>query len=55
MKVVNPFKTKQGNRPSCHDHEGRRGSNEVVPGTLVFPWSETGILGNFWGRIKGAK
>ena len=30
----------------------RRGSNEVVPGTLVFPWSETGILGNFWGRIN---
>ena len=23
-------------------------------GTSVFPWSETGILGNFWGRIKGA-
>ena len=21
----------------------------------MFPWSETGILGNFWGRIKGAK
>ena len=19
----------------------------------MFPWSETGILGNFWGRIKG--
>ena len=30
------------------------GSNEVVPGTSVFPLSETGVLGDFWGRIKGA-
>ena len=30
-------------------------SRGVVPGTSVFPWSETGILGNFWGRNKGAK
>ena len=29
--------------------------NEVVPGTSVFPLSETGVLGDFWGRIKGAK
>ena len=35
--------------------EGRRGLNEVVPGTSVFPLSETGVLGDFWGRIKGAK
>ena len=27
------------------DQEGRRGSDEVVPGPLVFPWSETGMLG----------
>ena len=54
-KVMKHFQTKQRSRPSCSDQEGRRGSNEVVPGTLVFPWSETGILGNFWGRIKGAK
>ena len=27
----------------------------MVPGTSVFPSSETGMLGNFWGRIKGAK
>ena len=26
----------------------------MVPGTLVFPSSETSVLGNFWGRIKGA-
>ena len=30
------------------------GVNEVVPGTSVFPLSETGVLGDFWGRIKGA-
>ena len=26
------------------------GANEVVPGTSVFPLSETGVLGDFWGR-----
>ena len=41
--------------PTGHDQEGRRGLNEVVPGTSVFPLSETGVLGDFWGRIKGAK
>ena len=25
------------------------------PGIQAVPWSETGILGNFWGHIKGAK
>ena len=28
---------------------------KVVPGTSVFPLSETDMLGDFWGRIKGAK
>ena len=50
-----PFQKKQGNRPSCRDQEGRRGSDEVVPGTSVFPLSESGMSRNFWGRIKGAK
>ena len=50
-----PLLDKAGGSPSCRDQEWRRGSNEVVPGTSVFPFSETGILGNFWGRIKGAK
>ena len=45
----------QGNRPSCLDQEGRRGTDEVMPGTSVFPSSETSVLGNLWGRIKGAK
>ena len=53
-KAGNPFQTKQGNRLSCRDQEGRRSSNEVVLGTSVFPSSETHISGNFWGRIKGA-
>ena len=50
-----PFQKKQGNRPSCRDQEGRRGSDEVVPGTSVFPSSATRMSGNFWGSIKGAK
>ena len=28
----NPFQTKQGNRLSCRDQEGRTGSDEAVPG-----------------------
>ena len=55
VNVGNPFKAKQGNRPSCRYQEGRRGSKEVVPGTSVFPSHETGVSGNIWGRIKGAK
>ena len=35
MKVGNPFQRKQGNRLSYRDQEGRRGSDEVVPGPLV--------------------
>ena len=50
-----PFQKKQGNRPSCRDQEGRRGSDEVVPGTSVFLSSETGMLGNFLGCIKVVK
>ena len=54
-KVGNPLQTKQVNRPSFRDQEGRRGSDEVVPGTSVFPSSATRMSGNFWGIIKGAK
>ena len=32
-----------------------KGSDEAVPGTSVFPLSESGMSLNFWGRIKGAK
>ena len=54
-KVGNPFQTKQGSRPSCRDQEGRRGSEAVVTKTSVFRSRETGMPGNFVGRIKGAK
>ena len=50
-----PLQTKQGNRSSFRNQEGRRGSDEVVPGTSVFPSSATRMSGNFWGSIKGAK
>ena len=46
-KSGNPFQTKQGNQHSCRDHEVRRSSNEVVPGTSVSLSSETGMSGNF--------
>ena len=52
-KAGNPFQTMQGNRLSCHDQEGRRGSDEVVPGPSVFPSRESSVSGNFCGRIKG--
>ena len=54
-KVVIPFQTKQGNRLSCRDQEGRKGSDYVVPGNSVFLSSETGMSGNFLGFIKGVK
>ena len=31
-KFMKLFQTKQRNRPSCGDQEGRSGSDEVVPG-----------------------
>ena len=54
-KAGNPFQTTQGNRLSCHDQEGRRGSDEVVPGPSVFPSREPSVSGNFCCRIKGVK
>ena len=55
MKAGKPFQTTQGNRLSCRDQEGRRGSDEVVPGPSVFPSREPSVSGNFCGRIKGVK
>ena len=52
-KAGNPFQTTQGNQLSCRDQEGRRGSDEVVPGPSVFPSREPSVSGNFCGRIKG--
>ena len=54
-KVMKLFQTKQRNRPSCGDQEGRSGSDEVVPGPSVFPSREPSVSGNFCGRIKGVK
>ena len=54
-KPGNPFQTTQGNCLSCHDPEGRRGSEEAMPGTSVFTSSETDISRKFWGHIKGVK
>ena len=52
-KAGNTFQTTQGNRLSCRDQEGRRGSEEAVPGPSVFPSWETGVSGNFWGSHEG--
>src|SRR5574341_554895 len=54
-KVGNPFQTKQGSRPSRPDQEGRKAQRRGCRKTSVFLSRETGISGNFVGRIKGAK
>ena len=54
-KAGNPIQRKQGNRLSCHDQEGRRCSDEVVPGPSVFPSREPSVSGNICGRIKVVK
>ena len=55
VKAGNPFQTTQGNRHSCRDQEGRRGSEEVVPGPSVFLSREPGVSGNFWGSQEGCQ
>ena len=45
----------QGNRLSCRDQEGRRGSEEAVPGPSVFPSGEPGVSGAFGGRRKAVR
>ena len=54
-KAGNPFQTTQGNRLSCRDQEGRRGSDEAVPGPSVFHSRELGVSGKFWGRMKAVR
>ena len=54
-KVGNAFQTKQGNRTSCRDQEGRRVSDEVVPGPSVLPSREPGVSGNFWRSHEGCQ
>ena len=55
QKVGIHFQTKQGNRPSSRDHNGRRGLEEMVPGIPLFLWSEPGMSRNILGHIKGVK
>ena len=52
-KAGNPFQTMQGNRISCRDPEGRRGSEEAGPGRSVFPSGDPGVSGDFWGSQEG--
>ena len=54
-KAGNPFQTTQGNHLSCRDQEGRRGSEEAVPGPSVFPSGEPGVSGDFWGSQEGCQ
>ena len=54
-KAGNPFQTTQGNRLPCRDQDGRRGSDEVVPGPSVFPSREPGVSGNFGGSHEGCQ
>ena len=54
-KAGNPFQTTQGNRLSCRDQEGRRGSEEAVPGPSVFPSGEPGVSGDVWGSQEGCQ
>ena len=35
--------------------EGRRGSEEAVPGPSVFPSGEPGVLGDSWGSQEGCQ
>ena len=48
-KVGNPFQTMQGNRPSGRDQEGRRGSEELVPGNLSVPLNGNRYVGQLFG------
>ena len=54
-KAGNPFQTTQGNHLSCRDPEGRRCSEEAVPGPSVFPSREPGVSVNFWGSQEGCQ
>ena len=43
-----PVPDHAGESPLLSDKEGRRGSEEVVPGPSVFPSGEPGLLGDLW-------
>ena len=54
-KTRNPFQTTQGNRLSFRDQDGRRGSEEAVPGHSVCPSGEPGVSVDFWGSQEGCQ
>ena len=54
-KARNLFQTTQGNLLSCRDQEGRRVSDEVVPGPSVVSSTELSMSGNFWGSHEGCQ
>ena len=54
-KAGNPFQTMQGNRLSYRDHEGRRGSEDVVPEPRCYLRGNPACRGTFGGRIKGVR
>ena len=54
-KVGNPFQTKQGNRPSCRNQEGRSGSEEVVPRNLGVPLEGDRYVGELCGSHQGCQ
>ena len=47
------IQTTQGNRLSCRDQEGRRGSEEAVPGPSVFPSGEPGKASRKQSSLSG--
>ena len=54
-KVGNPFQTKQGNRPSCRDQEGRRGSEEVVLENIGVPLEGDRYVRELCGSHQGCQ
>ena len=54
-KVGNPFQTKQGNRHTCRDQEGRMGSEEMVPGILGVPLEGDRYVGELCGSHQGCQ
>ena len=53
--IFKKYSFPQGNRLSCRNQEGRRGSEEAVPGPSVLPSGEPGVSGAFGGRRKAVR
>ena len=54
-KVGNPFQTKQGNRHTCRDQEGRMGSEEMVPGIFGVPLEGDRYVGELCWSHQGCQ